>query len=239
MTTLNNNENDGIASMEISNGGEDEEKQGEEDTEDSTTIMLARLLDKLSTELKTLDVETNTQRTREKYSDVLEKHDASGRMMTDFQEQDVQGVRRKLRHEKMKDQSLCSRNQSENQGDSEEEDEEDIICDTDILEEESIEYNGIQYSKNKCYSFRDDEDVVFGIKYLLKNNSACCIEVIKFDSTCLERIGLKNTLDSFSERPDCVGTHVQRGDSLKVRTCLFDLSVSYELIRCLIVLSLC
>ena len=232
MTTLNNNENDGIASMEISNGGEDEEKQGEEETEDSSTIMynimLARLLVKLSTEVKTLDVETNTQRTREKYSDVLEKHDAPIRMMTDFQEQDVQGVRKKLRHEKMKDQSLCSRNQSENQGDSEEEEEEDIICDTDILEEESIEYNGIQYSKNKCYSFRDDEDVVFGIKYLLKNNSACCIEVIKFEGTCLERIGLNNTSDSLSERPNCVGTHVQRGDSLKVRTCLFDLSVSYE-----------
>ena len=226
MTTLNNNENDGTASMEISNGGEDEEKQGEEDTEDSTSYY-ARLLGKLSTELKTLDVEKNTQRTREKYSDVLEKYDAPIGMMTDFQEQDVQGVRKKLRHEKMKDQSLCSRNQSENQGDSEVE-EEDIICDTDILEEESIEYNGIQYSKNKCYSFRDDEDVVFGIKHLLKNNSACCIEVIKFESTCLERIGLNNTLDSFSERPDCVGTHVQRGDSLKVRTCLFDLSVSYE-----------
>ena len=225
MTTINNNENDGIASMEISNGGEDEEKQGEEDTEDSTTIIY-RLLDRFSTELKTLDVETNTQFIREKYSDVLEK-DAAIRMMTDFQKQDVQGVRKKLRHEKMKDQSLCSRNQSENQGDSEVE-EEDIICDTDILEEESIEYNGIQYSKNKCYSFRDDEDVVFGIKYLLKNNSACCIEVIKFEGTCLERIGLNNTSDSLSERPNCVGTHVQRGDSLKVRTCLFDLSVSYE-----------
>ena len=226
MTTLNNNEDDGIASMEISNEGEDEEKQGEEDTEDSTSYY-ARLLGKLSTELKTLDVEKNTQRTREKYSDVLEKYDAPIGMMTDFQEQDVQGVRKKLRHEKMKDQSLCSRNQSENQGDSEVE-EEDIICDTDILEEESIEYNGIQYSKNKCYSFRDDEDVVFGIKYLLKNNSACCIEVIKFEGTCLERIGLNNTSDSLSERPNCVGTHVQRGDSLKVRTCLFDLSVSYE-----------
>ena len=226
MTTLNNNEGDGIASMEISNGGEDEEKQGEEDTEDSTTIIY-RLLDRFSTELKTLDVEKNTQRTREKYSDVLEKNDASIRMMTGFQEQDVQGVRKKLRHEKMKDQSLCSGNQSENQADSEVE-EEDIICDTDILEEESIEYNGIQYSKNKCYSFRDDEDVVFGIKYLLKNNSACCIEIIKFEGTCLERIGLNNTSDSLSERPNCVGTHVQRGDSLKVRTCLFDLSVSYE-----------
>jgi hypothetical protein len=149
-------------------------------------------------------------------------------MMNDVQQQDVQGVRKskskKFRREKMKDQSLCRRNQSENQGDSEEE-EEDIICDKEILEEESIEYNSIQYSKNKCYkcySFRDDEDVVLGIKYLLKDNWACCIEVIEFEGTRLERIALENTSDSLSERPNCVGTHLQRGDSLDVRACLSD-----------------
>jgi hypothetical protein len=226
MTTIGNNENDGTTPMEVSNGGEDEEKQGEE-TEDSAILHLARYMEKFSqslgTELKMVDVGKNEQFTKEKYIDVLEKHDASIRMMNNVQQQEVQGARKlkgkKLRREKMKDQSLCSRSQSEDQQKSEEGEEEDIICDTDILEEESIAYNGIQYSKNKCYSLRDDEDRVFGIKYLLKDNSACCIEIIKFEGTFLENTALENTLDSLSERPNCVGTHVQRGDALEVRTC--------------------
>ena len=75
-----------------------------------------------------------------------------------------------------------------------------------ILKQDSADFDGIAYNKNKCYQV--DGDRVFGIKQFLRDGdsdlcvSALCVEIIQFNKAVLETVN-----------PTLILRFIQRGGS--------------------------
>jgi hypothetical protein len=246
-----NNRNNETKSMETDDDEEDAEyDQGMVDVDkpDNVTqqsIDFDKLTDTLKDHFQNLNFEESKKFQSKKFRDELDKH--MHEFETAFCDDDENNDRnRRPRYleskkrssitsleEEFEDQSLRkSKKSSANDNDDDADYDDDIISDV-----ESIEYNGMTYSKNKWYVYETNQEsnqrlVHYGILDFLKedddNNGngwkraaprVRCIRIIAFKETVLERV--QDTASIFSPhrhlRPTSIDTYLQLHGSEKVR----------------------
>jgi site-specific DNA-cytosine methylase len=125
----------------------------------------------------------------------------------------------KRRQSRMSDQSLCNSNDEQDWNDEEYW----IFCtnfEDRILEQDSFQYDGTMFYKNKRYWIDDDsnEQRMFAIKHFLSNtnetndtSSALCVEIIEFKQTVLETVQDTSELQSLGFNG--VDKYIQRAGS--------------------------
>lgn len=183
------------------------------DAEQNGDSTITAFLRDLADEVDNLDIETSEQFKLEKYEKAFEENATTYACR---RRTNIYKPKKKL-CSKMQDQSLSSSDQNQNDNS------EGGICkvlDDSILEDESVLYNGMQYVKNKCYKYIDEEgeEWIVGIKHLLFDDKAYCVQLIEFDETVLEKVHNTSVPElSHSRRPKGISTYVQRGSSESVR----------------------
>ena len=250
-----NNRNNETKSMETDDDEEDAEyDQGMVDVDkpDNVTqqsIDFDKLTDTLKDHFQNLNFEESKKFQSKKFRDELDKHmHEFETAFCDDDENNDRNLQRRPRYleskkrssitsleEEFEDQSLRkSKKNSANDNDDDADYDDDIISDV-----ESIEYNGMTYSKNKWYVYETNQEsnqrlVHYGILDFLKedddNNDngwkrdrpaprVRCIRIIAFKETVLERV--QDTASIFSPhrhlRPTSIGTYLQLHGSEKVR----------------------
>jgi len=123
----------------------------------------------------------------------------------------VTSRRQSSRQSKMPDQSLGTADDLDNEHDSKR-----VLVDYEdrILEDDSIEFEGTTYYKNKCYWMIDGESKSrrYGIKHFLRDsNSALCVEIIEFKDTVLETVQDTSEMDELGV--DGIEGFIQRAGS--------------------------
>jgi site-specific DNA-cytosine methylase len=85
-----------------------------------------------------------------------------------------------------------------------------------ILKQNSLDFDGTTYNKNKCYVLHDDklDDRIFGIKHFLRDgNTTLCVQIIEFNQTVLETV--QDTTNVENLGIDSVDKYIQRAGSEK------------------------
>jgi site-specific DNA-cytosine methylase len=121
--------------------------------------------------------------------------------------------RQSSRKNRMSDQSL---NASNDEPDCDDQERFWIDFEDRILEQDSVDFEGTTYNKNKCYIVHDDQldTTIYGIKHFLRDsNTALCVEIIDFKKTVLETV--QDTSDIEYLGLDCIDEYIQRAGSEK------------------------